>query len=75
MSKTLSREVIEELQRYKAGPVAPRLKRSDAVDSPKIGHRYNSAEISRLVAALIMSTQQSLSEEARKQSSTRSIAA
>jgi ferric-dicitrate binding protein FerR (iron transport regulator) len=74
MSKTLSREVIEELERYKAGPVAPRLRRPEALDRPKISDRYNSAEISRLVAALIMTTQQALSEETGKPTS-RSIAA
>ena len=72
MSKTLSREVIEELQRYKLGPLPPRLRRSDAPSAPsvpnvpKISDRYNSAEISRLVAALILSTQQTLAEESRK---------
>jgi hypothetical protein len=75
MSKTLSREVIEELQRYKAGPVAPRLRRAEALDAPKISDRYNSDEISRLVAALIISTQQTLSDDARNSGPTRSIAA
>jgi hypothetical protein len=75
MSKTLSREVIEELQRYKAGPVAPKLRRADAANGPKISDRYNSVEISRLVAALILSTQQALSDQGSKPSSTQSIAA
>jgi hypothetical protein len=75
MSRTLSREVIEELERYKAGPVAaPKLRRPEALDRSKISDRYNSEEITRLVAALIMATQQALSEDAAK-SATRSIAA
>jgi hypothetical protein len=69
MSKTLSREVLEELQRYKADLVAPTMRRPETLDRAKIGDRHSSDEISRLVAALIMSTQQALSEDARKSTS------
>jgi hypothetical protein len=75
MSKTLSREVIQELQRYKAGPAPrPRLRRSDVVIEAK-ADRHESADISQLLAALVMSTQQTLAAELRQPSASSSLVA
>lgn len=76
MSKTLSREVIEELQRYKAGPTpAPRLRRSGVVLEPLSAERIERADISQVLAALVMSTQQTLAAESLRSSATSSLAA
>jgi len=76
MSKTLSREVIEELQRYKAGPApTPRLRRADVVFEPQGADRCGSSDISRLLAALVISTQRSLAAEFQKSSASSSLAA
>jgi hypothetical protein len=54
MSNVISREVIEELRRYKAGPVSkPKLRREGVALKPN-----NDDEISRLVAALVMAIQE-----------------
>jgi hypothetical protein len=78
MSKTLSREVIEELERYKAGPAPrPRLRRSEVLieANAEAAARSESADISQLVAALVMTTQQTLAAELRKPSVSSSLAA
>ena len=54
MSNVISREVIEELRRYKAGPASkPKLRREGVALKPN-----NDDEISRLVAALVMAIQE-----------------
>jgi len=76
MSKTLSREVIEELQRYKAGPApTPRLRRAGVLFEPPTADRYDPSDISRLLAALVISTQRSLAAEFRSSSESSSVAA
>jgi len=66
MRKTLSREVIEELQRYKASsaPAPVRLRRPVAPSAQGATASYSAADISRVVAALILSTQRRLSANA-----------
>jgi hypothetical protein len=63
MPKTLSREVIEELQRYKEAPAsdAVKLRRPVVQSAPDANSSYSAADISRVVAALILSTQRRLS--------------
>ena len=54
MSSVISREIIEELRRQKAGQARPKLRREGVRFTPT-----NSDEIARLVGALVMAMGQS----------------